>query len=600
MSSDRPSFKPRVTQVQVVDFSVPTTLDELAVHLGVTATLLRSVTLDERQTRFYIEHRIPKKRPNGSDNYRIVWEACTTELADAHKSFLRKFEAYAAGRISYPSPSAHGYVRQRSTLTNAAPHAGKGFLLRADIRSFFPSINRGRLEQLFQELSLRPAAIEVLSRFVTIDDRLPLGLHASPLLANLICLTLDQKLNGLAEEYDATYTRYADDLAFSSNSSLPTRIDIASVLADEGFELSEKKFRITKRGQAHYVTGLSVSDNVPHIPRKLKRRIRQELYYAEKRGLQEHLGRAGASTYQSGVNRIDGTIRYINAIEPALGSKFRSRWQRILERDEILPAYGPRRDRRPWSVTMFVDESEVTTSDGRLLLLGCALIEDVAKVTEVTEQVARRHLVDPYTSGNKFALEKKGLHFADASEEIRTDYIRELGFLPFRGYVSYDLLSDDSFYESKYFELLSALLPHRLIAADRATVTIVVEQNSKIPPASLTKLIDDIYTRLASKGARRPIQRPIVKIGKKAEDPCLAVVDFLLSVFGQYAVLDATPDSSEGLVGRRNPGGETPRKRFERLRDKLRLVLSKVTAEAFSRRNPFVPWIEGRPTLRKT
>jgi hypothetical protein len=585
--------------VQVVDFSVPTTLEELAVHLGVTSQLLRSVTTDDHPSRFYIEHRIPKRRPSSSDTHRVVWEASTADLADAHKSFLRKFEAYAAGRVSYPHPSAHGYVRERSTLTNASPHSGKKNLLRADIRSFFPSISRGRVEQLFLELGLQPAAAEILARFATIDDRLPLGLHASPLLANLISLPLDERLYALAGEHGATYTRYADDLAFSSDRPLPPLIAVASALEAEGFELSEKKTRSTKRGQAHYVTGLSISGDVPRIPRKLKRRIRQELYYAETRGLQEHLGRAKSSTFQSGVNRIDGTIRYINAVEPTLGAKFREQWKRILDRDRIIPAYGPRRERGPWSITLFIDESEVQTADGRLLLLGCASIEDVSAVTEATLRVAREFLADPYAAGNKAALAKKGLHFVDAHEEMRTAYIRELGFLPFRGYLAYDLLPDDSFYESKYFELLSALLPHRLIAADRATMTIVAEQNSKISSSGLTKLVDDAYAGLAARGTRRPIRRPTVKIGKKAEDPCLAVVDFLLGVFGQYAVLDAPPAASMGAATLRKPPGETAIKRFERLRDKLRLVLSKVTAESFSRKNPFVPWADGRPTLKK-
>ena len=99
-----------------------------------------------------------------------------------------------------------------------------------------------------------------------------------------------------------TYSRYADDMAFSSAMALPTRFEVASALAAEGFRLSESKFRKTVRGQAHYVTGLSISESVPHAPRALKRRLRQELYYSTKFGIAEHLERVRAPDLQTGVN----------------------------------------------------------------------------------------------------------------------------------------------------------------------------------------------------------------------------------------------------------------------------------------------------------
>jgi hypothetical protein len=410
-------------------------------------------------------------------------------------------------------------------------------------------------------------------------------------------LHLDKKLADLASRYEVNYTRYADDLTFSSNVSLPSRIELESCIAEEGFQLSPKKFRVTVKGQAHYVTGLSVSDSVPRIPRRFKRRLRQELYYSHKYGLQSHLGRTGASTYRSGINRIDGSLRYINAIEPALASQLYSQWLEILKRDKMAPSFGPRYERSAWNLTLLIDEAVITTPSGiQVLVLGCVAIEDMKTATEATEEVVNLHLNDPFTSGDKKKLKEKGLHYTDASEEMRTDYIRRLGEIPFSTYLAYAILPTNDRYESIYMELFSTLLPNRLIAADRAEVTIVVEQNSRISSSKVEQVIGTTYERLVSRQSRRPLGVPAYKIGKKIEDPCLAVIDFILGVFAQYALLDPLVSQEQVKPKGSRTEGETSKKRFERLRDKIRVVISKPTAETFFRKNPFLPWIESDPT----
>ena len=87
------------------------------------------------------------------------------------------------------------------------------------------------------------------------------------MLANFVCLSLDEKITSLANSYDCVYSRYADDIAISGKSALPSKILLADIVEAEGFRLSPHKFRVTKLGQAHYVTGLSVTDAIsPHVP----------------------------------------------------------------------------------------------------------------------------------------------------------------------------------------------------------------------------------------------------------------------------------------------------------------------------------------------
>lgn len=585
------------SNLELINFSQAETLSDLAVMIGVKVDVLETLATGEHQSSLYKKHKIPKRRSiNGAEAYRVVWEAERPEILVAHRSFSRKFEAYVSAKYGYPDKHVHGYVRGRSTLTNASKHAGAKVLLCADIIDFFSTVTDARVQGVLESLGINLSLSPLLAKFLTIDGSLPLGLHASPLIANLVCKSLDVKLSELASTKDATYTRYSDDLTFSSSKDVPSQIDVSGVLESEGFALSPGKYRISKLGQSHYVTGLSVSDTVPHLPRKLKRRMRQELYFADKYGVKDHLGRIKATTHQSGVNRIDGMLRYFHAIEPTLALKLRRTWGEILVRDEMEPIYGPRYEKQPYALALFIDEAEIDTPEGKLLVLGCAAIEDLETVSKATLDLARERLIDPFTAGSKEALKKKGLHFADLSEEIRTDYIRELGFLPFRGYIAYDFLLDSDSYEDKYLELLKPMIIHRLLAADRANLTIVIEQNSKISFAKIRKLIDDAYAELCAKSMRSPLTAPEVMEGKKAVDPCLSVVDFILGVFGHFAMMSYVDPASALLPPKPKQRGETARKRFERLRDKIRVIISKPTGEVFSRRRPFLPWPEGKPT----
>lgn len=587
-----------IKKPQFFNFANPQTLEELSEYIGIEPSFLRELISAEDVARYYIEHSIPKRRVREESRFRTVWEINSPELLTAQKSFQRRFEAFARRNADYPSENAHGYVSGRSIVTNAQIHAGAKLILHADIQDFFPTITAGRLEDLFRSLKMNKETAKILARFLTISNRLPLGLPSSPLLANLVCCSLDERFKNLADKKGAAYSRYADDISFSADTkdNLPSRIEVRSVLASEGFIMSEKKFRITKRGQAHFVTGLSVSEKRPFVPRKIKRRLKQELYYAKKFDLRSHLSRVGAGTFQSGINRIDGMIRYIQGVEPELARKFQTKWKKILENNNAEPGYESRLHKAPWSLTMFIDESEIETADGKILAIGCVTIEDFELVQTETVKTLRRCVSSPFIPGNKEALAKKGLHFVDASESIRTEYINALAHLPFRGFIIYDLLADDADYEKKYFELLNDIIPKRLIKADRAELTVVIEENSKISFEKVKSLIEENYSALATKHQRRPLEPPVCLKGKKLEHHCLSVVDFILGVFGGYAVLNE-PISNEDK-GKPKPPGELKNSRYEQLREKIRLIKSNLTGEHFTRKNPFVSWVENKPTVR--
>ena len=88
---------------------------------------------------------------------------------------------------------------------------------------------------MFITYNLKDNIANILARFLTINDALPLGLPSSPLIANLICLDLDEALQGLADKHLARYTRYADDITISSNDILPQRKEVEDIFSQNDF-----------------------------------------------------------------------------------------------------------------------------------------------------------------------------------------------------------------------------------------------------------------------------------------------------------------------------------------------------------------------------
>jgi RNA-directed DNA polymerase len=563
----------------LIDFREPKNAEELAIYLGISIDLLALLTGAARAA-LYLPHRIPKRNPKRAGECRLVFEPVHA-VGNAHKNLLRRFDTFVRDiEPRYPHSCAHGYISHRSTSTNARPHCGATYILHADIENFFPTISIGRLNTLFLRLGIDPFVADLLAKLSTIDDKLALGLNASPLFANLVCLDLDDKLLALANKYDARYSRYADDLTFSSAESLPTKFEISNILAEEGFVLSERKFFTTKRGQSHFVTGLSVTDpKRPHVPKKLKRRLRQELYYSERFGLVDHISRAGYLSIPSGVNKIDGSLKYLSGVERELGRMFLFKWEAILNRDGMRPAYLPVHDQPVRNVTFYCDESEIETPQGTALAVGLVAIEQVAEIQQKIEQLLRRYSIDPFED-RKEKLRKKGLHYTDIHPDIRKDLVLLVAQLPIRGFVAYDLIRNYSNYENCYLRLLGDLLLDRFVYYDRAELNIVYEENPQLHDKEIQTKAFFTYFYLKTLSSRRPARMPKISVGKKLADPCLSIVDCLLGVFKDYAK------------------GPTPRERtfFERLRDQYRLIISVPTQRFFTRKNPFTPWLGGDPT----
>lgn len=195
-----------------------------------------------------------------------------------------------------PHECAHAFRAGRSILSCAAPHVGQRVVLSIDLRDFFPSIPVERIQAVFRWLGYPEAVARILAGLCTNATpdavvrlahtaetwfsarllfgrrHLPQGAPTSPALANLCAYRLDCRLQGLAKASHAVYTRYADDLVFSGDSSFEHRLGRFRVLSGaialaEGFAIRHRKTRVMRSGKQQRVVGLVVNQR-PNVDRR--------------------------------------------------------------------------------------------------------------------------------------------------------------------------------------------------------------------------------------------------------------------------------------------------------------------------------------------
>ncbi|RKX65764.1 MAG: hypothetical protein DRP42_04255 [Tenericutes bacterium] len=251
---------------------------------------------------YYKSYTVPKK----SGGMRLI-ENPAKELKEVQREILDKILSHI--KID---GAAHGFVENRGIFTNAAHHVGKVCVVNLDLKDFFHTVITDRI---IKELSRFVKTPQAITELCTYKGRLPMGSPASPCISNIVSVILDRKLGALARKHDAVYTRYADDITFSSktNKTLPNLIPKAhSFIKGEGFELNYKKIQIMRTGSKQIVTGLVVNEKV-NVPRARVRNFRAEVHqFKDLEDFQE-------------LNRLRGFWSFVVGANKAKGAWFKSR-----------------------------------------------------------------------------------------------------------------------------------------------------------------------------------------------------------------------------------------------------------------------------------
>lgn len=203
--------------------------------------------------------------------------------------------------IYQPSDFAMGFVEGRSVVDNAIRHIGQNYVFNTDLENFFPSIEQPRVWKRFQlkPFNFKQPIANILAGLCCIKEKnedgtfryvLPQGAPTSPLITNAICDNLDRRLNGLARRFNLHYSRYADDITFSSMRNVfnkeEFRMELKRIIEGQNFKMNEAKTRLQKRGERQEVTGLTVSSKI-NTSAEYVAEIRNILHIWEKYGYNE-------------------------------------------------------------------------------------------------------------------------------------------------------------------------------------------------------------------------------------------------------------------------------------------------------------------------
>lgn len=218
----------------------------------------------------YIVHRIPKH----SGGVRVLHEP-KPELKVLQKRVLRWLQA----RGLNGGKRSHAFERGRSIATHARLHVGKRVIVRLDLKDFFGSTTGAMIHDALVKDGLSAEQAQEIVEMCCLDGSLPTGAPASPLLANVAAKRMDLRLSALAASRKVTYSRYADDLTFSSNETDLNHIipAVDAIIADCGYMLNRKKTLVMRSGRRQLVTGLVVNREL-NAPREARRNLRAQLH----------------------------------------------------------------------------------------------------------------------------------------------------------------------------------------------------------------------------------------------------------------------------------------------------------------------------------
>lgn len=334
------------------------TLRHLAHLSGVDYGFLRAV-VSRRNAAPYRVFRI-RKRAIPGDAFRRFRVICVP-----HPPLMQVQRWICQNILALIRPHAASVAFSKGdTLVEAARlHCGSRWLIKMDVRNFFESINEIAVYRVFRACGYQALVAFELTRLCTragspglrknsdrwrvtkerkvISDytrlwrmgHLPQGAPTSPMLANLAVRNFDRQLESIAKDHGLYYTRYADDITFSSTTDIARGTagqiigQVSHAMVRHGLSPNATKTRIATPGSRRVVLGLHVEGPAPRLCREFKLNMRRHLHYLEKDGVGPagHAAARGFVAISGLKHHLLGLASYARQIEPAYGNQMTSR-----------------------------------------------------------------------------------------------------------------------------------------------------------------------------------------------------------------------------------------------------------------------------------
>lgn len=296
-------------------FDEITSRNELADFIGVKRKVLTHILYVEKEETRYKSFIIPKRNggmrticaPNNELKY------VQRKLAQA----LIEYMNYIRKKENIKSNISHAFENKKGIITNAKIHRNKKLVLNLDLKDFFDSFHFGRVCGYFQKnkfFLLNKEVAIVIAQLVCYQGKLPQGAPTSPIITNLICQILDYKILKLSKNYKVDYTRYADDLTFSTNRNSFVNEqqqfirDLETIINQAGFQINHSKTRLQYNNSRQVVTGLVVNEKI-NVNRS---------FYKDTKSMAHQLYKTGAfqvNGIEATLNQLEGRLSFVNQIE---------------------------------------------------------------------------------------------------------------------------------------------------------------------------------------------------------------------------------------------------------------------------------------------
>jgi hypothetical protein len=327
---------------KLANLKAATSRQDLAELLGVKAGMLSYAIYKIAEANRYTRFEIPKRHGGTREilaptvelkliqrRLSILLQDCAAEINVAHK------HAEDGTRFGI----SHGFKRHHNIMTNGRVHTTRRFVFNADLQDFFGMINFGRVRGFFlkdKNFALHPNVATVIAQIACFDNKLPQGSPCSPIVSNLLAHSLDIQLARLAAKNGLSYTRYADDLTFSTNKpSFPEMVaspqenhdwkpsaDLERIVSNSGFRFNPSKTRLQYRDSRQEVTGLTVNRKV-NVPATYRYTVRAMVDCLFKTGKfqfiykkRDALGKVTLEIKHPGRNeQLHGMLSYIDQVD---------------------------------------------------------------------------------------------------------------------------------------------------------------------------------------------------------------------------------------------------------------------------------------------
>lgn len=290
------------------------TLDDLANLLKIKPQKLAYILYKKNTDSMYTPFTIPKKNggerticaPN--DELKYIQKTIDIYLRNKQKTYYKD--------LGIRPNLSHAFIEEKNILTNSTIHTNKRYVLNIDLKDFFDSFHFGRVRGYFyknRNFSFSLNVATMLAQLTCYNGKLPQGAPSSPIITDLICNITDIRILKIAKKYKLDYTRYADDLTFSTNNTeFINKYDdflkeITKIIEGNGFKINENKTKFMYRTSHQEVTGITVN----------KKTNINKNYYTKTRAMADCLYANGFFTNNnepSYLPELEGRFSYIDYV----------------------------------------------------------------------------------------------------------------------------------------------------------------------------------------------------------------------------------------------------------------------------------------------